>query len=81
LWNRYSERRAPRAIPGAQFAFKDLMIHGFCNSHYVSHFAAFFIVTGTKISIAKSCSQFRKFFFIIIIKSFVSTDFIKDRGF
>ena len=30
----------------------------FCNSHYVSHFAAFFIVTGTKISIAKSCFLF-----------------------
>ena len=28
----------------------------FCNSHYVSHFAAFFIVTRTKISTAKSCS-------------------------
>ena len=27
----------------------------FCNSHYVSHFAAFFIVTRTKISVAKSC--------------------------
>jgi hypothetical protein len=34
----------------------------FCNSHYVSHFAAFFIVTGTKISIAKSCFLFRIFF-------------------
>ena len=34
----------------------------FCNSHYVSHFAAFFIVTGTKISIANSCSVFRIFF-------------------
>ena len=32
----------------------------FCNSHYVSHFAAFFIVTRTKISVAKSCSAFRK---------------------
>ena len=31
----------------------------FCNSHYVSHFAAFFIVTRTKISVAKSCSEFR----------------------
>jgi len=30
-----------------------------CNSHYVSPFAAFFIVTGTKISIVKSC-----FFFV-----------------
>ena len=32
----------------------------FCNSHYVSHFAAFFIVARTKISVAKSCSAFRK---------------------
>ena len=31
----------------------------FCNSHYVSHFAAFFIVTRTKISVVKSCSEFR----------------------
>ena len=30
----------------------------FCNSHYVSHFAAFFIVTRTKISIANSCLNF-----------------------
>ena len=29
----------------------------FCNSHYVSHFAAFFIVTRAKISIAKSCNN------------------------
>ena len=33
--------------PEAQFAFKNLMIHIFCNSHYVSHFAAFFIVART----------------------------------
>ncbi|TIB78365.1 hypothetical protein E3Q06_04397 [Wallemia mellicola] len=25
------------------FAFKDSMIHCICNSHYLSHFAAFFI--------------------------------------
>ena len=31
----------------------------FCNSHYLSHFAAFFIVTRTKISIAYSCWLFR----------------------
>ena len=30
----------------------------FCNSHYVSHFAAFFIVTGAKISIVNSCFLF-----------------------
>ena len=32
------------------FAFKDLMIRSSCNSHYLSHFAAFFIVVGTKRS-------------------------------
>ena len=35
-------------------AFKVLMIHGFCNSHYVSHFAAFFIVARAKTSIVES---------------------------
>ena len=28
---------------------------GFCNSHYVSHFAAFFIDVGAKTSVAESC--------------------------
>jgi hypothetical protein len=28
-----------------------------CNSHYVSHFAAFFIVVGSKTSIAESCNE------------------------
>ncbi|KFM22551.1 hypothetical protein F751_0059, partial [Auxenochlorella protothecoides] len=26
-----------------------------CNSHYVSHFAAFFVDTGAKISVVESC--------------------------
>ena len=30
----------------------------FCNSHYVSHFAAFFIDTGAKISVVESCLWF-----------------------
>jgi hypothetical protein len=30
----------------------------FCNSHYVSHFAAFFIVTGAKTSFAESFLRF-----------------------
>lgn len=30
----------------------------FCNSHYLSHFAAFFIVSKAKISIANSCYFF-----------------------
>lgn len=41
-------------LPGAQGAFKDSMIH-FCNSHYLSQFAAFFIDGRTKRSVAKSC--------------------------
>ncbi len=41
--------------PRVQFAFKDSMIHIICNSHYVSHFAAFFIDTGAKTSIVESC--------------------------
>ena len=44
--------------PRAQFAFKDSMIHIICNSHYVSHFAAFFIDTGAKISVVESCLWF-----------------------
>ena len=34
------------------------MVHIICNSHYVSHFAAFFIVTGAKISVVESCLWF-----------------------
>ena len=37
-----------------QYAFKDSMIHCICNSHYLSHFAAFFIDAWTKRSIAES---------------------------
>ena len=44
-----------RPEPRVQFAFKDSMIHIICNSHYVSHFAAFFIDTGAKISVVESC--------------------------
>ena len=47
-----------RPKPRAQFAFKDSMIHIICNSHYVSHFAAFFIDTGAKISVVESCLWF-----------------------
>ncbi len=47
-----------RPRPRAQFAFKDSMIHIICNSHYVSHFAAFFIDTGAKISVVESCLWF-----------------------
>ena len=39
------------------------MIHVFCNSHYFSHFAAFFIVARTKRSIVKSCFYIIKIIF------------------
>ncbi|ORX48342.1 hypothetical protein BCR36DRAFT_79380 [Piromyces finnis] len=39
------------------------MIHVFCNSHYLSHFAAFFIVARTKRSIVKSCFYIIKIIF------------------
>ena len=42
-----------------QGAFKDLMIHENCDSHYVSHFAAFFIVAGAKRSIVKGCNTLK----------------------
>ena len=34
----------------------------FCNSYYVSHFAAFFIVVGAETSIAESCMSFFSIF-------------------
>ncbi|THU54480.1 hypothetical protein C4D60_Mb10t25530 [Musa balbisiana] len=40
--------------PRAQLAFKDSMVHGFCNSHQVSHFATFFIDARAEISVAES---------------------------
>ena len=44
--NRHSNKYTP-PHGEVQYAFKDLMTHGYCNSHYVSHFAAFFIVART----------------------------------
>ena len=52
----------PSILPGifleVQCAFKILMIPKSCNSYYISHFAAFFIVVGAKKSIAESCITF-----------------------
>ena len=44
----------PLECQGAQCAFKDSMLHGSCNSHYVSQFAAFFIDARTKRSVVES---------------------------
>ena len=56
--NRYWERRAPRATQKRNLRSKIWWFTESCNSHYVSHFAAFFIVARAKISIAKSCTFF-----------------------
>ena len=60
----YSDRRAPRNTRKRNLRSKIWWFTEFCNSHYVSHFAAFFIVARTKRSIVKSC--FKKFFFFVI---------------
>jgi hypothetical protein len=41
-----------------QYAFKDSMTHRSCKSHYISHFAAFFIDARAKRSIVKSLYDF-----------------------
>ena len=50
------EQACPPEYQRAQCAFKDSMIHDFCNSHYLSHFAAFFIDARTKRSVVESFS-------------------------
>jgi hypothetical protein len=42
----------------AQCAFKDSMIHKFCDSHYISRFAAFFIDARAKRSFVESFKSF-----------------------
>ena len=63
---------SPKEVQGA---FKVLMTHWFCNSHYVSHFAAFFIDMGAKTSIAESV------LFIIVISHAIFLVEIRDRIF
>jgi len=57
----HSNKHTPWHIQEVQYAFKDLMIHEVCNSHYVSQFAAFFIVVGTKTSVAESRMAFASY--------------------
>ena len=53
--NRHSYKHAPRGTRKRNLRSKVWWFTEFCNSHYVSHFAAFFIVARAKISIAESC--------------------------
>ena len=49
-------------FPRAPLAFKNSMTHEFCKSHYISHFATFFIDVGAETSPATGCiSQFFSF--------------------
>ncbi len=56
-WNRH----APRDTRKRNVRSKIWWFTEFCNSHYVSHFAAFFIVTRAKTSIVES------YFFIMVV--------------
>ena len=56
------EQACPSEYQRAQCAFKDSMTHGFCNSHYLSHFAAFFIDARTKRSVVESFGLYLIFY-------------------
>lgn len=58
LFLRTLKQTCSQDCPRAPLAFKNSMIHMFCNSHYVSHFAAFFIDVGAKISSVTSFTWF-----------------------
>ena len=58
--NRHSNRHAPRRKRKMRSKF--WWLTGFCNSHDVSHFAAFFIVVGAKTSVAESVLALFYFF-------------------
>ena len=60
--NRHSNRHTSRSTRKCNMRSKIRWFTEFCNSHYVSHFAAFFIVARTKTSIAESCNWFIKKF-------------------
>ena len=55
--NRHSNRHTSRGR--CKLRSKFWWLTGFCNSHDVSHFAAFFIVVGAKTSVAESVGMFR----------------------
>ena len=80
-WNRH----APRGARKRNLRSKIWWFTEFCNSHYVSHFAAFFIVAWAKISVAKSCKMFLVFSTCLssmkeklLAKSFESVEWFKE---
>ena len=54
-----SDRHAPGGSRKRKMRSKVRWLAGFCNSHYVSHFAASFIDVGAKTSIAESGNLYK----------------------
>ena len=52
----HSKKHTPRDTKECKLRSKTWWFTEFCNSHWLSHFAAFFIDLGAKISVAKSCA-------------------------
>ena len=75
-WNRH----APRCTRKRNMRSKIWWFTEFCNSHYVSHFAAFFIVARAKISVAVSCKSVFVFHRVALIKLALPGFFLKDTG-
>ena len=56
--SRHSNRHAPRNTKERKVRSKIRWFTEFCNSHYLSHFAAFFIDARAKRSVVESCIKF-----------------------
>ena len=72
--NKHSNRHTPQRE--VQVALKVLMTHWFCNSHDVSHFAAFFIDMGAKTSVAESV--FSLIFIVVIVNKHSNFELLKS---
>ena len=57
MFTRHSNRHAPRNAEGRKVRSKIRWFTEFCNSHYLSHFAAFFIDARAKRSVVESCTK------------------------
>ena len=71
--SRYSNRHALRNTRERNMRSKIRWFTEFCNSHYVSHFAAFFIVARAKRSVVKSC-------FLFVQENQDSINMVKNSG-
>ena len=67
--SRHSNRHARRNTNGRKVRSKIRWFTEFCNSHYLSHFAAFFIDARAKRSVVKSFISYNKTTFVTIMFS------------